>query len=163
MQQSTRIAILALIELASDPDRQVSVSEIGQKFRVSSHHLAKVMNALGRAGLVKSTRGVGGGYSFSGSARRITLLDVIELFEDTSASCKLGNPAEATAPEWALYDVTREIKEMANATYGSITLATMVKQMGKYLDVAPAREAAPAESARSARTAPGETAATAPV
>lgn len=134
MQQSTRIAILALIELASDPNQQVSVSEIGQKFRVSAHHLAKVMNTLGRAGLVKSTRGVGGGYSFSGSARRTTLLDVIELFEDTSASCKLGDPSLATAPEWALYDVTREIKEMANATYGSITLATMVKQMARYLD-----------------------------
>ncbi|GAB4294263.1 MAG: hypothetical protein Kow0058_12270 [Roseovarius sp.] len=140
MQQSTRIAILALIELASDPDRQVSVSEIGQKFRVSAHHLAKVMNTLGRAGLVKSTRGVGGGYSFSGNARRTTLLDVIELFEDTAPSCKLADPSQATAPEWALYDVSREIKEMANATYGSITLATMVKQLARYRDL-PARAA----------------------
>lgn len=144
MQQSTRIAILALVELASDPTRQVSVSEIGQRFRVSAHHLAKVMNTLGRAGLVKSTRGVGGGYSFSGNARRTTLLDVIELFEDTTASCKLDDPALATAPEWALYDVTREIKEMANATYGSITLATMVKQMGKYLDLAATPQSAAA-------------------
>lgn len=154
MQQSTRIAILALIELASDPERQVSVSEIGQKFRVSSHHLAKVMNTLGRAGLVKSTRGVGGGYSFSGSARRTTLLDVIELFEDTSASCKLGNPAEATAPEWALYDVNREIKEMANATYGSITLATMVKQMGKYMDFATQQDAASGDASSQTESAP---------
>lgn len=143
MQQSTRIAILALIELASDPDQQVSVSEIGQKFRVSAHHLAKVMNTLGRAGLVKSARGVGGGYSFSGNARRTTLLDIIELFEDTSPSCKLDDPSRATAPEWALYDVTREIKEMANATYGSITLATMVKQIPRCSDVA----AVPTEAA----------------
>jgi len=112
------------------------------------------MNTLGRAGLVKSTRGVGGGYSFSGSARRTTLLDVIELFEDTSASCKLGNPAEATAPEWALYDVNREIKEMANATYGSITLATMVKQMGKYLDVATQQDAASGDASSQTESAP---------
>ena len=142
MQQSTRIAILALIELASDPDRQVSVSELGQKFRVSAHHLAKVMNTLGRAGLVKSTRGVGGGYSFSGNARRTTLLDVIALFEDVSASCKLDDPSQATAPEWALYDVNREIKEMANATYGSITLATMVKQLNRYTAMSAAQKAA---------------------
>lgn len=134
MQQSTRIAILALIELAADPQRQVSVADIGQKFRVSAHHLAKVMNTLGRAGLVKSTRGVGGGYSFSGNARRTTLLDVIALFEDTSAACKLEDPNVATAPEWALYDVNCEIKEIANATYGSIALATMVKQTAKHLD-----------------------------
>jgi len=132
VHQSSRIAILALVELASDPNRQVSVSEIGQKFRVSSHHLAKVMNTLGRAGLVKSTRGVGGGYSFSGNPRRTTLLDVIELFEDTSASCKLDDPSAATAPEWALYDVTCEIREIANATYGSVTIATMIKQIEKH-------------------------------
>lgn len=142
MQQSTHIAILALIELASDPDRQVSVSELGQKFRVSAHHLAKVMNTLGRAGLVKSARGVGGGYSFSGNARRTTLLDVIALFEDVSASCKLDNPSQATAPEWALYDVNREIKEMANATYGSITLATMVKQLSRYSAMSTTQRAA---------------------
>jgi len=142
LQQSTHIAILALIELASDPDRQVSVSELGQKFRVSAHHLAKVMNTLGRAGLVKSARGVGGGYSFSGNARRTTLLDVIALFEDVSASCKLDNPSQATAPEWALYDVNREIKEMANATYGSITLATMVKQLSRYSAMSTTQRAA---------------------
>lgn len=144
MHQSTRIAILALVELASDPTRQVSVSEIGEKFRVSSHHLAKVMNTLGRAGLVKSARGVGGGYSFSGNARRTTLLDVIELFEDTSAACKLDDPSKATDPEWALYDVTCEIKEIANATYGSITIATMVKQMAKRRDTATRPQAAAA-------------------
>ena len=29
-------------------------------------------------------RGVGGGYSFSGNARRITLFDIVSLFEDTN-------------------------------------------------------------------------------
>ena len=57
-------------------------------------------------------------------------------------SCKLGDPSQATAPEWALYDVNREIKEMANATYGSITIATMVKQVAKHDTAAAATRAA---------------------
>ena len=44
LQVSSRIAIFALIELAADPERQVSVAEIGQKYGVSAHHLAKVMH-----------------------------------------------------------------------------------------------------------------------
>ena len=131
MQQSSRLAIFALIELASNPDRQVPVSEIGDKFRVSSHHLAKVMHTLGRAGLVQSSRGVGGGYSFTGNAKRTTLLDVIKLFENVSTTCKLENPDRATDTEWALFDVTCEIDEIANATLGSITISTMLRQIAR--------------------------------
>ncbi len=130
MQKSSRLAIYALIELAADPDRQVPVSEIGEKYRVSAHHLAKVMHTLGRAGLVRSSRGVGGGYSFAGNARRTTLQDVIDLFEDTSSDCKLANPSRATVPEWVLFDVMCEIDDIAKATLGAITISTMLKQIG---------------------------------
>ena len=131
MQTSSRLAIFALIELASDPTRQVSVSEIGEKYRVSAHHLAKVMHTLGRANLVRSSRGVGGGYRFRGNARRTTRVDVIKLFEDVSSSCRLADPSLATPVEGALFDVNREIDDIANATLGSITIATMLKQIDR--------------------------------
>jgi len=129
VQKSSQLAIYALIELAADPERQVSVAEIGEKFRVSAHHLAKVMHTLGRAGLVRSIRGVGGGYSFSGNAKRTTLLDVISLFEDSLSNNNLSDPANATTAELALFDVMCEIDDIAKATLGAITLSTMLKQM----------------------------------
>src|SRR5262249_48704154 len=94
-----------------------------------SHHLAKVMQVLGRAGLVRAVRGARGGYQFSGNARRTTLLDVIELFE------QLG-PADADAEEptdegQVLHDVLVEIDDIARATLGSITLATLLKQVDR--------------------------------
>lgn len=131
MQKSSRLAIYALLELASDPTKQVSVSEIGEKFRVSSHHLAKVMHTLGRAGLVTSVRGVGGGYCFNGNAKRVTMLDIIGLFEDTTGECKLNDVNRATPVEWAVFDVMCEIDDIAMATLGSITIATLLKQMGR--------------------------------
>ena len=129
MQTSSRLAIYALVELASNPDSQISASEIGAKYRVSSHHLAKVLLTLGRAGLVQSIRGVGGGYSFTGNARRITLLDIISLFEDTSTECRLSDKSSATPEEWALFEVSKEINDIAMGTYSSITLATMLKHV----------------------------------
>ncbi len=131
MQKSSRLAILALIELAANPDRPISTAEIGEKYRVSAHHLAKVLLTLGRAGLVQSVRGVGGGYSFTGNARRVTLHDIISLFEETEVKCRLADPSQANPEEWALFDVTKEINDIANATYGSITLATMLMQIEK--------------------------------
>ena len=129
MQKSSQLAIYALIELAGTKDRQVSVSEIGEKYRVSAHHLAKVMHTLGRAGMVQSIRGVGGGYSFTGNAKRTTLLDVIELFENTSFDNQFSDPAKVTITELVLDDVMCEIDDIAKATLGAITISTMLKQI----------------------------------
>ncbi len=132
LQVSSRLAIFALLELAARPGRQLSVAEIGETYGVSNHHLAKVMNVLTRAGLVRSLRGAGGGYQFSGNARRTTLLDVIELFEDLGSSDLELRTAETTGEEQALRDVLREIDDLTRSTLGSITIATMFKLVGRH-------------------------------
>lgn len=131
LQISTRLAIFAVLELTAREGHHASVAAIGQKFGVSSHHLAKVMHVMARAGLVRSTRGAGGGYQFSGNLRRTTLLDVIRLFEeanpDEAGGSDAASAAGATSEEQALRDVLKEVDEIAYATLGSITIATMRK------------------------------------
>jgi Rrf2 family protein len=124
LQTSTKLAIYAAIELATDARRQQSVSAMGEKFGVSSHHLAKVMNELAHAGLVQAVRGVGGGYQFSANPRRTTLYDVIRLFEEIGGE---EREPEATPESLALGDVLHEIDDIAITTLGSITIATMCK------------------------------------
>lgn len=128
LQIASRLAIFAVLELAAQPDRQLSVAEIGEKYGVSNHHLAKVMHVLGRANLVRSVRGAGGGYQFSGNVRRVTLLDVIQLFEDLGAEDRDAEaPGDGTGEGRALSKVLSEIDDIARATLGSITIATMLK------------------------------------
>ena len=127
LQVSTRLAIFAVLELTAGEGRQLSVAEIGEKYGVSSHHLAKVMHVLGRAGLVRSIRGAGGGYQFVGNARRTTLLDVAQLFEDLSSAEHSTGSGDATHEEQALSGILNEVDEIARATLGSITIATMRK------------------------------------
>lgn len=127
LQVSSRLAIFAVLELTSREGRQVSVAEIGEKYGVSSHHLAKVMHVMGRAGLVRSIRGAGGGYQFVGNARRTTLLEVAQLFEDLSSVEQGAEAVDATPEEQTLGEVLNEIDDIARATLGSITIATMRK------------------------------------
>ena len=127
LQISTQLAIFAALELAAREGQQLSVADIGEKYGVSSHHLAKVMHVMGRAGLVRSVRGAGGGYQFSGNARRTTLLDVVQLFEDANSAEPDGGSADATPEGKALRQVLSEIDDIARATLGSITIATMRK------------------------------------
>ena len=127
LQKSTSLALFSVLEFAANPERQISAAEIAEKYGVSTHHLAKVLRELGRAGLVESARGVGGGYRFSGNARRLTLMDVIELFEDISARTADGDDAPASDAAQALGVVLAEIDDIAKATFRSITLDTMLK------------------------------------
>src|SRR3974390_534440 len=127
LQVSTRLAIFAALELTAGEGRELSVAEIGEKYGVSSHHLAKVMHVMGRAGLVRSVRGAGGGYQFVGNARRTTLLDVVELFEDLSSVEQGAAAGNATREEQSLSGILDEIDNIARATLGSITIATMRK------------------------------------
>ena len=131
LQISSRLAVFALLELAAHPERQYSVAEIGKKYRISSHHLAKVMHILSRAGHARSMRGAGGGYQFSGNARRTTLLDVIQLFENLGSSDIHAAARESTAEGRGLGEVLDEIDGIVRATLGSITIATMLKIVGR--------------------------------
>jgi Rrf2 family protein len=127
LQKNTSLALYSVIEFAADPARHVSAAEIAAKYGVSAHHLAKVLSDLARAGIVESVRGAGGGYRFTGNARRLTLLDVIRVFEDLGPAATRRESGEATPVGMALRLVRSEIDEIAKATFGSITLATMLR------------------------------------
>lgn len=127
IQKSTVIALCSVLEAALDPDKQISSAEVAEKYGVSPHHLAKVLRRLGRAGLLESSRGVGGGYRFCGNAKRTTLMDVIALFEDKIVEPdKQFEKQYATAVERAIAQVLVEIDETAKAVFNSITIATMI-------------------------------------
>ncbi len=126
LQIASRLAIFAVLELTEHAERQLTVAEIATKYGVSTHHLAKVMHELGRAGLVRSVRGAGGGYQFCANARRTTLLDIIELFEELGPrGLDANEPGRGRGEAGALDIVLGEIDEAARATFGSITIATM--------------------------------------
>jgi len=141
LQKNTHLALCSVLEFAARPGAQLSAAEIAGKYRMSPHHLAKVLRTLGRAGLVRAARGAGGGYRFAGNPRRVTLMDVIALFEDISApknaTRRSGRRAkgEAGATAYEVEDaigvVLSEIDEIARATFRSITLETMLKLVAR--------------------------------
>jgi Rrf2 family protein len=130
LQKATLFALFAVLELARDPARQMSAGEIAGIYGISVNHLAKVLRELGRAGLVEAVRGVGGGYRFSGNAKRTSLYEVMDLFGDivTDAS-EMPGPGGNTEIAHALGQVLTEVDEIAIATLKSISLATLLKSM----------------------------------
>ena len=141
LQKNTALALYSVLEFAGDPERYVPAAEIADKYGVSSHHLAKVLAELARSGIVESVRGAGGGYRFVGNARRLTLMDIIDMFEEIAPQAPergLATPVDA-----ALGAVLAEIDENAKATFRSITIATMLQLVARQQAAAAAVSGAP--------------------
>src|SRR5512138_2559322 len=141
LQKNTLLALYSVLEFAADPSRHIAAATIAEKYDVSQHHLAKVLSELTRAGVVESVRGVGGGYRFIGNLRRLTLMDVIRLFEGESLGADPQLRSDQPVDK-ALDAVLSEIDQIARATFSSITLATML-QLVERQSGSPARAAAP--------------------
>ena len=136
LQKNTELALYSVLEFAARPDEHVPAAEVAAKYGESLHHLAKVLSELARAGIVDSVRGVGGGYRFAANPRRLTLLDVIRLFEDLRAGAP-ATPKGRTPVDRALGQVLAEIDQIAQATFGSITVATMLGMVDRAATPAP--------------------------
>ncbi len=126
LQTATRLGLYATLELARDPAQTLSSADLAERFGVSTHHLAKVLRTLSTAGLVQAERGASGGYRFIGNRRRITLMDIVALFEPAPGN-RAKEPGEDTEIGGALQRVLTEIDEIAEATLRSVSLETMLK------------------------------------
>lgn len=67
--------------LAYAPDELTPTPKLAEITKVPVNYLAKVLQLLAQAELIKGRRGVGGGYRLSKAASDITLLDVINAID----------------------------------------------------------------------------------
>lgn len=125
LQLATRYAVLAVLELASRPGEQVSSGEIAGIYGMSQHHLAKVLRTLSRNKIVASVRGPAGGCMFIGKANRLTLYDIIDLFEDNVLATSDSRTPE-TPIGGEMERVLREIDRITLATLRSVTIQTVI-------------------------------------
>lgn len=85
LTSATDYGLRVLMRLAGTPDQSVSTGEIAAEFNISPHHLAKVVQDLGRGGFVRSQRGRSGGLRLARPAVEITLGEVVRHLEQRFA------------------------------------------------------------------------------
>ena len=127
--ESTRLALLAAVELAQAGEGRVSAADVARRHGASSHHVAKVLQRLARAGLLRAVRGAGGGYRLARPAKDITLHQIVELFEGgvPGRRARGRRPAAPVAGDAAgrVGRVFAEREQQAFFTLQSIRLATL--------------------------------------
>jgi len=95
LSQTAEYALRAMACLAVEPDTPQTTQQIAEATKVPAGYLSKVLQALGRAGLVNSRRGIGGGFTVARPPNEITALVVIDSVDPIRpmGECPLGNEA----------------------------------------------------------------------
>lgn len=88
----TDYGLRILMRLASTPQDRLSTAELAKQFRVSQHHLTKVVQDLARGGFIHTQRGAGGGITLARDASEIGLGSVVRHLERRFALVECCQP-----------------------------------------------------------------------
>lgn len=90
--QTVEYSLRAIVWLAAHPDQPQTNQQIAAATLAPTGYLAKVMNSLGRGGLVTAQRGKHGGFLLAKPAAEMTVLEVINCVEPIQRirTCPLG-------------------------------------------------------------------------
>ncbi len=94
ISQTAEYALRAVVTLAAQRGGPMTTQQIASRTQVPAGYLSKVLQALGRAGLVEGQRGMGGGFALTRPMGEITVLDVINAVDPVERieRCPLRRP-----------------------------------------------------------------------
>jgi Rrf2 family protein len=94
ISQTAEYALRAIVYLA-DQGAARTTAQIAKTTQVPAGYLAKVMQSLSRAGLVKSQRGLNGGFVLARDPSQLSILAVVNAVDPIQrfAECPLGIPS----------------------------------------------------------------------
>lgn len=92
LSQTAEYALRAMVCLASHPGKSLVTQQIAEATKVPAGYLSKVLQSLGRGGLVHSQRGLHGGFTLTRPASQINILDIINTVDPLKRihTCPVG-------------------------------------------------------------------------
>jgi Rrf2 family iron-sulfur cluster assembly transcriptional regulator len=127
-----RYAVTAMLDLALRQDSgPISLADISERQGISLSYLEQLFTKLRRSGLVKSTRGPGGGYSLSRPSNEIAVADVITAVDEKVDSTRCGGLGNCQDDERCLtHDLWTDLSDQIYAFLSGITLGHLVDRQG---------------------------------
>jgi len=81
INRDTDYALRALSFIAKHNKEIITVSELAEELKIPRPFLRKILQILNKKGILKSNRGIGGGFVLAKPPRKIFLFDLMEIFQ----------------------------------------------------------------------------------
>jgi len=132
LSRTVAYAIRATLQLAQSESRQpVPCSQLAAAGHMPERFLLQILRQLVTHGILRSTRGVEGGYALDRKPEEISLLDLIEALEGPLISTLPAiNGSSAELFQGRLRDALDDITNNARRQLGDIRLADLIPAAG---------------------------------
>jgi Rrf2 family protein len=97
--RKTEYAILAVEHIARK-ENQASTREIADAYHIPYPLLAKVLQKLAAAGMIRAVHGTKGGYVLTKRPAEISVADVVEVFDGPIAVAECFREEKSACPQW---------------------------------------------------------------
>ena len=127
--QTVEYALRAMVVLADASGEPRTNTQIAAASRVPADYLSKVLQSLGRAGLVSAQRGKNGGFTLLTDAEEISILDIVNAVDPIRRieRCPLGIPQHGIRL-CALHRKLDNAMAQVEDAFRSTTLAELITQ-----------------------------------
>jgi Rrf2 family protein len=114
-------------------DGNVSIRDIAEELELPFHFLTKILQDLGGAGLVTSSRGVSGGVRLAVPPPELNVLQVVDALEgrDFLRGCVLGFEECSGKNPCVLHEQWKAMREELQNMFSGENLERVAKRMGK--------------------------------
>ena len=123
-------ALRATLYLAAEePNKPVPCSKIAKEREMPERFLLQILSNLVNQGVLRSTRGVDGGYTLAGPPSDVSLLDIIEAIEgplDQVESVEAEDDSE-TASEHRLDEALKDVSATMRRQLDAIKVAHLLQ------------------------------------
>ncbi|MFZ4695243.1 MAG: RrF2 family transcriptional regulator [Verrucomicrobiia bacterium] len=129
-------AVLAATHLARQGDeRPVMIEEICETAHIPRSFLAKILQILCRAGVVRSQRGIHGGFRLTRDPSKISILNLIEAVEGPIALQRcLDKPIQChQVGSCTLCDIFGEAQHRMTEVFANTTVADLLRSKGEVM------------------------------
>ena len=125
-----RYAVTAMLDLAIHDDRDpVALADIARRQGISLSYLEQLFAQLRKRGLVRSSRGPGGGYQLGRPASEIAVVDVIGAVDESVDATRCGGMENCQGEARCLtHDLWHDLGRQIHDFLGGIDLAQLVER-----------------------------------
>ncbi|MBE2283472.1 MAG: Rrf2 family transcriptional regulator [Prosthecobacter sp.] len=122
LSKKAEYALRALVAMGREPEgANFSIQDLSRSEHIPLKFLEQILLALKNGGLLRSKRGVGGGYQLVTRPHRITLGEVVALFDGPF------DPLPG-AEHAALGDIFGELRQQVNQWFEKHTIAQVIER-----------------------------------
>jgi len=131
LTKNTDYAVRALLRISLSGEEYVNSREISTAENIPLPYLRRILSELGRAGLVRTREGVKGGISLALPPEKISLVGLIEIFQEkvSLVECLFRKKICANVQTCPLRRRLKKIEKQVVDELEGITLASLIEDV----------------------------------